>query len=193
MIGTYSCWGHENRESLVRLTGSPGQHHFEVRCIDGTASPYLALTAILGVGMEGVYEGRELTVQEPPNGEVASDLSEEARQKLGITKRMPRTLQQARDMTMKEKTVEKVMGQDFLQKYMSVNKVSVVILCSLVYCLMFSLTCNSVVDGCEPEFGRPRRDDEEAHPYLLMQQDGFRLFQKMLLLLNVARGDVSIA
>lgn len=129
--GTYSCWGEENRESLVRLTGSPGQHHFEVRCIDATANPYLALTAILGVGMEGIYEGRELTVQEPANGEVASAITEEARQKLEITKRMPRTLQQAREMASEEKTVEKVMGQDFLQTYMSVNKVCVLVLCSI--------------------------------------------------------------
>lgn len=131
--GTYSCWGEENRESLVRLTGSPGQHHFEVRCIDGTANPYIALTAILGVGMEGIYEGRELTVQEPANGEVASALTEEVRQKLGITKRMPRTLQQAREMALKEKTVEKVMGEDFLRKYMSVNKVCVLVLCIVYY------------------------------------------------------------
>lgn len=133
--GTYSCWGEENRESLVRLTGSPGQHHFEVRCIDATANPHIALTAILGVGMEGIYEGRELTVEEPANGEVASAVPEEMRQKLGITKRLPRTLQQAREMALKEKTVEKVMGQDFLQRYMSVNKVCVLVLC-IVFCLV---------------------------------------------------------
>lgn len=83
--------------------------------------------------MEGIYEGRELTVQEPANGEVASALTEEVRQKLGITKRMPRTLQQAREMALKEKTVEKVMGEDFLRKYMSVNKVCVLVLCIVYY------------------------------------------------------------
>lgn len=83
--------------------------------------------------MEGIYEGRELTVQEPANGEVASAITEEARQKLEITKRMPRTLQQAREMALEEKTVEKVMGQDFLQRYMSVNKVCVLVLCIIFY------------------------------------------------------------
>ena len=53
--GTFAAWGTDNREAAVRLTGAPDKHRFEVRTVDGTASPHLSLAAILGahVGCEG--------------------------------------------------------------------------------------------------------------------------------------------
>lgn len=54
--GTHICWGIENREAPVRACpyGDGKEYNFEIKCIDGTANPYLALAAILAAGMIGV-------------------------------------------------------------------------------------------------------------------------------------------
>lgn len=119
--GTYACWGVDNKEVAVRLAGVPGSHHFEVRTIDGTANPHIALATILGLGLVGVQEGLELQM-----GAIAGqavELSEEERAKKGIVERLPSTLDAARDAARKDATICDVLGQEFVEKYLSVNEV----------------------------------------------------------------------
>ncbi|MHA6781479.1 glutamine synthetase family protein [Pseudonocardia saturnea] len=56
--GAHACWGLENREAAVRLcAATPGNPHgasVEVKCIDPSANPYLATSAILGLAADGV-------------------------------------------------------------------------------------------------------------------------------------------
>jgi glutamine synthetase len=120
--GTYASWGTENRETLVRLSGPPGAHHLEVRALDGTANPYLALAAILGAGMVGVREGLELSVMECL--EPAASLSEEERRRRGVDGRMPLSLEEARDKLLSSKAVTDIFGDEFVEKYIAVNQVS---------------------------------------------------------------------
>lgn len=119
--GTYACWGGENREATVRLTGAPGAHHFEVRSIDGTANPHIALAALLGMGLNGVQKGLELTIKGIDGP--AALLSEEGRANRGIVGRLQRTLGAARDVARKDAIVSDVLGQEFVQKYLDVNEV----------------------------------------------------------------------
>lgn len=62
--GAYSCWGLENREAGVRLCGAtPGNPHganIEVKCIDPTANPYLAVATVLGLALAGIAAGTAL-------------------------------------------------------------------------------------------------------------------------------------
>lgn len=120
--GTYTSWGTDNREALVRLTGPQGAHHLEVKSIDGTANPHVALAAVLGAGLAGVREALELEVQEclVP----AWELSEEERKNRGITGRMPLSLDEARELLRGSKVVTSIFGEEFMEKYLSVNKVS---------------------------------------------------------------------
>ena len=119
--GTFAAWGTENRESLVRLTGSPGSHHFEVRSHDGTPNPYLALAAILGAGLHGIKNGAELSIGDCP--EPAATLSEEERIARNITGRMPRSLKEAREKLRGSATAKEIFGETFVDKYLSVNEV----------------------------------------------------------------------
>ncbi|KAI0040196.1 glutamine synthetase/guanido kinase [Auriscalpium vulgare] len=118
--GTFACWGTENREALVRLTGAPGHHHFELRALDGTASPYLALAGILGAGLQGVLDGAELAVLEAEGP--AIELSEGERKRRGIVGRMPRTLPDARELLRQDAVLHEVLGQEFVEKYLAVNE-----------------------------------------------------------------------
>ncbi|MET3806323.1 glutamine synthetase [Nakamurella sp. UYEF19] len=56
--GAYACWGLENREAAVRLCGAtpgdPSGTNIEVKCIDPTANPYLAVATVLGLALRGI-------------------------------------------------------------------------------------------------------------------------------------------
>jgi glutamine synthetase len=120
--GTYACWGEDNKEVAVRLAGPPGSHHFEVRTIDGTANPYIALATVLGLGLVGVQKGLELKIEAVPDGPAAL-LSAEERIKCGIVGRLQSTLSAARDAARNDTTMRDVLGQEFVEKYLSVNEV----------------------------------------------------------------------
>jgi glutamine synthetase len=47
----YAAWGGNNRTQLIRVPGGP---RFEHRGVDGSANPYLAATAILAAGLDGI-------------------------------------------------------------------------------------------------------------------------------------------
>lgn len=55
--GTWVTWGTQNREVPLRKV-VPGR--WEIRCIDAMANMYLALGAILGAGLTGIEEQKEL-------------------------------------------------------------------------------------------------------------------------------------
>jgi glutamine synthetase len=62
--GAYACWGLENREAAVRFcAATPGNPHganVEVKCIDPSANPYLAVAAVLGMALDGVVRSLPL-------------------------------------------------------------------------------------------------------------------------------------
>jgi glutamine synthetase len=64
--GTYVCWGTDNREAPVRLCNafSPPSRNFEIKCLDGTANPYLAVASFISAGMDGVSKDIECQIQE---------------------------------------------------------------------------------------------------------------------------------
>ena len=54
-----------SREAPVRacFSDTPRNYNFEIKAIDGTANPYLALSAILAAGMLGVKSSSSLGVK----------------------------------------------------------------------------------------------------------------------------------
>lgn len=64
--GASVCWGLENREAAIRLIGGgPASEHganIELKVVDPSANPYLALAALLGSAVRGV----ELDLRLPP-------------------------------------------------------------------------------------------------------------------------------
>lgn len=57
--GVYRCWGVENREAAMRfIPGSAGPEsaNVEVKCIDPSANPYLAIGAVIALGLASDHE-----------------------------------------------------------------------------------------------------------------------------------------
>lgn len=122
--GTYASWGTDQREALVRLCGAEGQHHFEVRFVDGTASPYLVLASVLGVGTEAVIANALL--QTGDCGKPVALMNEEEKRAVGVqnTGRLPRTIEQARNNLAGDQGLKTIFGDDFVEKYLGVSAVS---------------------------------------------------------------------
>ncbi|WP_330229696.1 glutamine synthetase family protein [Nocardia sp. NBC_00508] len=89
--GAHACWGLENREAAVRLcAATPANPHganIELKCVDTSANPYLAVAGMLGLALEGIQTTAELPVEVPddpallPAGTVAT-LSDSQPEKL---------------------------------------------------------------------------------------------------------------
>lgn len=65
--GAFACWGIENREAALRfIPGSRGLRgraaNVELKCIDGTANPYLAAAVVLAAALDGL--DRDLSLPE---------------------------------------------------------------------------------------------------------------------------------
>jgi glutamine synthetase len=75
LVPTRACWGHDHRMTLIRVPKERGAAtRVEIRLGDGTANPYLAYTAALAAGLDGIR--RELEPPDPLEGMIY-DLPEE--------------------------------------------------------------------------------------------------------------------
>jgi glutamine synthetase len=121
--GTYVSYGTENREAPVRLTNAaaPAARNFELRFIDGTASPYLALAAVLAAGMAGVKTGRALVARDC-EARSAAEMTEAERRAMGITKRMPLSVEEARQNLREDQVLGAALGRALVGPYLAVNK-----------------------------------------------------------------------
>ncbi|CAG8438347.1 10813_t:CDS:10 [Dentiscutata heterogama] len=96
--GTWICWSIENRETPIRVcyrpkTGPNGKYldvHFEYKFVDGTSNPYLAFSALIASGVDGIKKGMQLTTN--PIFDNPASLSNEERIEKGVTERMPASL-----------------------------------------------------------------------------------------------------
>ena len=55
--GAFQCWGINNREVPLRMisqTDKPDSLNFELKAMDATANPYLAMTALIAAGIGGI-------------------------------------------------------------------------------------------------------------------------------------------
>ncbi|KAJ7183150.1 hypothetical protein C8R46DRAFT_509397 [Mycena filopes] len=122
--GTYVCYGTENREASLRLTNaaSPASRNFEARFIDGTANPHLALAAMLAGGFIGLKSMMKLEVLDCTGLKTAAQMSADERLALGIKKRLPSSIEGARKNLEQDFELCEVLGRDFVENYISVNK-----------------------------------------------------------------------
>jgi glutamine synthetase len=69
--GAAACWGLENREAAVRLVADgPASAHganIELKVVDPSANPYLAVAALLGSALDGVRRRLPLPDEVPGN------------------------------------------------------------------------------------------------------------------------------
>lgn len=111
------AWGIQNREAPIRKIG---KGRWEVKCIDGIGNMYLNMASILSAGYIGIRDNIQLKwgdCQSDP-----SSLSGREREGLGISRRLPRGIEESvRCLEMDEKLKE-MLGSVFVGHYVAIRR-----------------------------------------------------------------------
>lgn len=119
----YTCWGPDNREAAVRVA-SPfkgrveASTNVEVKAVDGSANPYLALGALVAAGLDGIDRGLD------PGAPLASnpnDLSEDERRQRRI-RRYPTTLIEAITELEGDQVLLDALGPSLAREFIAVRR-----------------------------------------------------------------------
>jgi glutamine synthetase len=119
----YTCWGPDNREASVRVA-SPfkgrveASTNIEIKPVDGSANPYLALGAIVACGLDGVR--RDLDPGEPLTRN-PQDMTEDERQERGI-RRYPTSLAEALTELEKDSALLDALGRERAHEFIGVRR-----------------------------------------------------------------------
>ncbi|UBF27506.1 glutamine synthetase family protein [Kovacikia minuta CCNUW1] len=119
--GAFRAWGWDNREAAVRVPSNPvppSPTHFELKTVDASANPYLALGAVIAAGLDGIQRGLELG---DPVTVDPGTLSEAERQ-AGRMDRLPTHLGEAIAHLSQDKILLDALGPDLAQAYLAVRR-----------------------------------------------------------------------
>lgn len=118
--GAFRCWGVDNREAAVRVPSDPATlipTNFEIKTVDASANPYLALGAIIAAGLDGVR--RRLLPGEPVRVDPGY-LSPEERTARGIDL-LPKNLGEAIAHLKHDEMLLNALGSELAQAYIAVR------------------------------------------------------------------------
>lgn len=118
--GAFNCWGFDNREAAIRIPTNPlppSPTHIELKTMDATANPYLALGAVIAAGLDGLQRHRRLgePVQVDPG-----TLSESERRTQEI-QRLPASLGVAIDHLSQDDALLEALGPALAKAYIAVR------------------------------------------------------------------------
>jgi glutamine synthetase len=119
----YACYGPDNREAAVRLASpvagaESATANVELKPMDVTANPYLALAAVLAAGMDGIE--RNLDPGEPTTVDPVT-LSDEERASRGIYP-LPASLDEALDALEGDEVLIEALGEPLVRTHLAVAR-----------------------------------------------------------------------
>ncbi|MGX7030936.1 type I glutamate--ammonia ligase [Vagococcus zengguangii] len=112
----YVAWSGRNRSPLIRIPASRGMStRLELRSVDPSANPYLAMAALLEAGLDGIR--RELTPPAEVNQNIY-EMTQEERVAAGI-KDLPSTLHNAVKDFKKDDTMKEALGEHIFESFIA--------------------------------------------------------------------------
>jgi glutamine synthetase len=111
----YISYGGNNRTQMIRVASGD---HLEDRTPDSSCNPYLATTAMLAAGMDGIENEID---PGPINKENMYKLTEKDREKRGIAV-LPSTLMDAIQELEKDKVIIDAIGRELAEYYIKIKK-----------------------------------------------------------------------
>lgn len=119
--GAFNCWGFDNREAAIRVPNNPAPPsptHVELKTMDASSNPYLALGAVIAAGLDGVKTHHSLDKPVPcdPGG-----LSDGERRERGI-QRLPETLGVAIEHLTRDEVLQDALGPALAKAYIAVRR-----------------------------------------------------------------------
>lgn len=115
----YVCWSDANRSSMIRIPAVRGpQTRTEIRNVDPIANPYLAISAILASGLQGIKENKEDIA---PVYDNIFEYTREEREQHGIFN-LPENLKDAIKELKKSELMKKTLGTHIFNKYITAKE-----------------------------------------------------------------------
>ncbi|WP_107942327.1 type I glutamate--ammonia ligase [Metasolibacillus fluoroglycofenilyticus] len=116
----YVAWSAQNRSPLIRIPSSRGiSTRIEVRSVDPSANPYLAMAVILEAGLEGIR--KKMTPPAAVNRNIYV-MTEEERQANGIVN-LPAALDDALTLLAKDTVVQKALGEHIYANFKEAKEI----------------------------------------------------------------------
>lgn len=118
--GAFRAWGYDNREAAIRVPSdpaSPSPTQIEIKTVDASANPYIALGAVITAGLDGVrrqLEPKEAIAVNP------GSLSQSEREARGI-EALPTNLGEAIAHLQTDKVLLDALGKELAQAYIAVR------------------------------------------------------------------------
>lgn len=119
--GAFACWGYDNREAAVRVLRDPGggpPQHFELKTLDASANPYLALGATLAAGLDGI----ENQMEPGESMDLDPGLLPEAERDQQKVVRLPQKLEQSLRHFQNNPMFEEAMGKELFRSFLAVRR-----------------------------------------------------------------------
>jgi len=114
----YVSWSEHNRSVMVRIPATRGRTtRTEIRSVDTSANPYLAMAVILASGLDGIRENLPLIA---PINENLFEKTDEERKALGVAS-LPNNLKEAIDLLKEDKLLKDALGGHIFKKFVELK------------------------------------------------------------------------
>jgi glutamine synthetase len=115
----YVSWSEHNRSVMIRIPATRGRStRTEIRSVDTTANPYLAMAVILASGLDAIENKIDLV--EPINLNLF-ELSQPEREKLGV-KNLPENLKEAIQLMQEDPLMRETLGDHIFTKFIELKE-----------------------------------------------------------------------
>lgn len=115
----YICWSDANRSSMIRIPAVRGKAtRTEIRNVDCSANPYLAIAAILAAGLDGIKNNLDFV---EPMYDNIFEFTRSEREERGILN-LPENLKDAIKELKKSELMRNTLGQHIFSKYIKAKE-----------------------------------------------------------------------
>jgi len=119
----YAAWGPDNRDCAVRVVSrftsdEEGSANAELKAVDSSGNPYLALGGLIAAGLDGVRRRLAPGQPTPIDPDRYSDMEREQRR----IRRLPQTLAEALDELEKDTVLTDALGPLLTKSYLAVKR-----------------------------------------------------------------------
>ncbi len=118
----YVCWSDANRSSMIRIPAARGQStRTELRHVDSTCNPYLALAVIIAAGLDGIKNIPDSEIVPPVYDNIFA-LTREQREAQGIPN-LPENLKDALKEMRQDRLIYQVLGEHAYNKFLAAKDI----------------------------------------------------------------------
>ncbi len=115
----YISWSDANRSAMIRIPATRGSKtRTEIRSVDPSSNPYLAMAVILAAGLDGIKNHLEVV---KPTYANLFNMTDEERDTLGIY-HLPENLFEAIEALKKDEVIKEALGKHIFDKFIAAKK-----------------------------------------------------------------------